>query len=253
MSTQNFSVTPTDVTTDDDAAPDPVPDALPDATDAMPTDACVDDDAMPDVAPATMPEATDATPDAATPTDACADDARTELSIADALAQTVARLRERDAHAPLPRLTGSNIAAEHDWTDKNRRPHALARLTAAEVIAAIPGTHGLKSVIRAKLRCSYCALERALRMPSVREAYLAERERAVDLAEAVVIRAVADGDREIAWRVLRTRGRDRGYGEPSDMPQAQQVVFALRVETNAAPSDPSETHDPAGPSDSASS
>jgi hypothetical protein len=99
------------------------------------------------------------------------------------------------------------------------------RYTAERAIEAIRGSYGLKTVIRSRLGCKARTLERLLQIPSVREAYLAERERIVDMAEAEIIRAVQEGDRDAAWKVLKTLGRDRGYGEE---PAVQVQSFVIR-------------------------
>jgi len=101
------------------------------------------------------------------------------------------------------------------------------KCTAHEVCEAIKGSYGTKSVIVRRLGISIASLNRYIRTyASVAAAFDEERERFVDLAESKILEAIENNDTESAWRVLRTLGRSRGYGD--EVTVQQQFVFRIK-------------------------
>ena len=100
--------------------------------------------------------------------------------------------------------------------------------TAAEVIEAIKGTSGIKTVIAQNLGVTRETFDSYLRRwPTVRRAFEQERQTFVDIAESVVVRNVklahkkqSEGEMvdsaDSKWVVSRL-GKDRGYSERMEM------------------------------------
>ena len=105
----------------------------------------------------------------------------------------------------------------------NRTKHG-----AADVIKAIEGSGGIKMLIAQRLSVTRITFDRYLkRWPTVMEAFKAEREGLIDIAESVVRRniqlahqaqaggvIVDSGDSK--WLLSRL-GKDRGYGDKQEL------------------------------------
>lgn len=88
------------------------------------------------------------------------------------------------------------------------------KCTAEQVIQAIAGTGGIKTDICRRLSISRHTLDSYLdRWPTVAQAYQEECERVLDLAEGNIHQAIREHDMDITRWYLRTRGRERGYGD----------------------------------------
>ena len=106
------------------------------------------------------------------------------------------------------------------------------KFTAAQLIEAIKNTGGIKSTIAKNLNCDRDTVDRYIRnMPTVSAAYKAERESILDLSEGVVMMNIQlaakiqrDGkqmaDTSDAKWVLARLGRDRGFGDRTDLGNA---------------------------------
>lgn len=100
---------------------------------------------------------------------------------------------------------------------------------AADVIAAIEGSDGIKSVIARRLKVHRNTVNRYLdRYASAQEAYDEEVERIGDVAESVVIKSIKDGEVDTAKWYLRVKLKDRGYigrQEVAGVPEAPLYVI----------------------------
>jgi len=86
--------------------------------------------------------------------------------------------------------------------------------TAAQFIAAIPGTGGIITKIAEKVGCAWHTAKKYIEAyATVKEAYDDECERVVDKAESQVVKAIEDGDMITVRWYLSTKGKDRGYVE----------------------------------------
>ena len=107
------------------------------------------------------------------------------------------------------------------------------KFTAEQVIEAIKGTGGIKTTIASKLGCDRMTVDRYIRhFVTVAAAYKAERESILDLSEGVVMMNIQlaaklqRGDSPIlvdtsdAKWVLARLGRDRGFGDRTDLGNA---------------------------------
>jgi len=92
------------------------------------------------------------------------------------------------------------------------------RYTVKEVVAALHACQGLVYLAAEKLGCtSATIINYQNRYPSIRAVVLEKRGRRVDVAEAALDKAVLNGE---AWAVqflLRTQGKDRGYGDRQEI------------------------------------
>jgi len=114
-----------------------------------------------------------------------------------------------------------------------RRP----AFTPEEVAAAISENHGVIAGAARSLGCSRDTVERYVdRHAVVRAAFNEARELIVDMAEAVVIKRLGEGDLGAAKFVLSTIGRDRGWGRtvPPDPPEhGSRPAAGLRTDDPA--------------------
>lgn len=97
------------------------------------------------------------------------------------------------------------------------------QFTVEQMLAAIRGCAGIPQVVATRLHCNrMTVLNYMRRYPILQEAFLQEREGAVDMAEAAVFKAIqGDPERDIApdiptarW-LLEQIGNTRGYGKHS--------------------------------------
>ncbi|ADW21635.1 helix-turn-helix Fis-type [Thermus scotoductus SA-01] len=103
------------------------------------------------------------------------------------------------------------------------------RYTKREVLKAIEGSGGVLSTVARRLGCSWHTAQAYVqRWPETQEAFQAERERILDLAEATLFRAVQEGDVQAAKWVLSRLGKSRGYGDHVEVSGHQAVEVVLR-------------------------
>lgn len=86
--------------------------------------------------------------------------------------------------------------------------------TKPKVLAAIEGSGGVITTIARRLGCTwYTAQQLTKRWPEAEEAYNAEKEQLLDLAETTLLQAIKGGDISATKWYLSTQGRWRGYNE----------------------------------------
>lgn len=96
-----------------------------------------------------------------------------------------------------------------------------------EVIAAIAGSNGIKAFIARRLGMARDTLERYIdRYPKVKEAYVQEREAALDIAESKLFELINAKDPEAIRFFLRTVGKHRGYSERVETEHSGTVSIA---------------------------
>ena len=101
------------------------------------------------------------------------------------------------------------------------------KYTAAQVIAAIKGTLGIKTAVAANLKCTRQTIDNYIsRYVTVAEAYQEERERLVDLAEGKFAKAIQDGNWAAIRFALVTLGKDRGFTEKVDIDATVDITSA---------------------------
>lgn len=113
--------------------------------------------------------------------------------------------------------------------------------TATQMLAALRETKGLVCLAAKRLGCHpRVLLAAAQQHPALRDAIEAERSEMVDVGESALYRAVLQGE---AWAIqflLKTRARERGYGERAGLArplglderraEALALLEALRLE-----------------------
>ena len=109
------------------------------------------------------------------------------------------------------------------------------------IIEALYKTAGITAKATAYLREVYgikitreAIWKRIKASETLRNAQLGAREIIVDAAESSILRAVREGDVKASIFVLKTLGKDRGYGMPSDphppvIPDVQQIQILFRA------------------------
>ncbi len=108
--------------------------------------------------------------------------------------------------------------------------------TAAELIAAIPGTGGIISAIARRVGCSWHTAKKYIQeMPTVKAVYEDECESVLDLAEVKLIEAVKGGDLAAVKYMLSTKGKGRGYTERQEVVSKNETLEVVtRVVRHAA-------------------
>lgn len=104
------------------------------------------------------------------------------------------------------------------------------KFTAQQMIDAIRGSRGIKSVAARRLGCVRQTVDRYIRdYPTVREVYEEERESLVDLAEAKLLESVNNSEWPAIKFVLVTLGKDRGYVERQEVTGPDGGAVTVRV------------------------
>lgn len=103
------------------------------------------------------------------------------------------------------------------------------RYSKPTVLRAIEGSGGIVSDVAKRLGCDWNTAQRYIqRWPETQEAFQAERERILDLAETTLYRAIQEGDIQAAKWVLSRLGRHRGYGDHVEVSGKQALEIVLR-------------------------
>ena len=101
--------------------------------------------------------------------------------------------------------------------------------SAAQFIAAIPGTGGIKTAIARRVGCTRGTVDVCLkRWATVRRAWEDECESVIDLAEVKTIEAIRDGDGQMIRCYLSTKGKHRGYTERHEMTGPEGGAIPIR-------------------------
>ena len=96
--------------------------------------------------------------------------------------------------------------------------HSHQKYTAEQVVAAITQSRGLVSYTAQLLGCEEQTVRNYVkRYASVKDALDAARNRIVDLGELRLFQAVDAGEAWAVQYLLRSLGRDRGYGDRIDV------------------------------------
>ena len=110
------------------------------------------------------------------------------------------------------------------------------RYTAAEVIEAIQGTGGIVTKIAAKLGCQWSTAKKYIeKYPTIKRAWLDEREKIIDKAESGLIKAVDNDD---AWAIkytLSTLGKGRGFTDRLEVVGKKGGPIVLKYTGNVDP------------------
>ena len=86
--------------------------------------------------------------------------------------------------------------------------------TREQVIKAIDGSAGIISAIAARLGCGWGTAQKLIgRWVETQEAFKAEREKILDLAESKIVESIRNGDTQDAKWVLARLGKARGWGD----------------------------------------
>ena len=89
--------------------------------------------------------------------------------------------------------------------------------TVTQVLKAIENTGGIKQLIASKLAIHRHTLDLyEKRYPTVAQALHGEVERVIDKAESNVFQSIQEGNVEDSWKLLRFRGKSRGYVEKTE-------------------------------------
>jgi len=99
--------------------------------------------------------------------------------------------------------------------------------TIEQIIEAIKNTGGIVQKIANNLSCDWKTAERYVNMyDETKEAYKAEKESLLDLAESKIIESIGKGNTIDAKWYLSTQGKKRGYTdkqEPDDTSNANDL------------------------------
>lgn len=101
------------------------------------------------------------------------------------------------------------------------------RYTAEQVAKAITDSNGIKAVAARRLGCARnTVVKYANEYAICREAVQTSRETVVDLAEGKLIEAIGRGEPWAVALVLKTLGKERGYGDSVEIILRQAKVLA---------------------------
>lgn len=110
-----------------------------------------------------------------------------------------------------------------------------AQYSASDFIKAIPGSGGIISAIAKRVGCEWQTVKKAIdTMPTVKEAYDAEAETILDMAESILLTNIKGGDSADAKWYLSRKGKARGYAEKveSDTTVTVKVVWDDTINAN---------------------
>ena len=103
--------------------------------------------------------------------------------------------------------------------------------TKDQVLKAIEGSGGIVSAVAQRLGCAWKTADNLVkRWAEVREAFMAEREKVLDIAETTLIKSIQNGDTQDAKWMLSKRGKARGYGDALDLTSdGKRIVVNWRM------------------------
>ena len=107
---------------------------------------------------------------------------------------------------------------------------AKQKFTVDQVVKALTDNHGFQYLASRKLGCSPETVRTYMqRYPKVRQAQIDASELVNDLAEGALVKAILAGE---PWAVqfrLRTKGRERGYGNQVEVASGENGDLPLRI------------------------
>lgn len=103
------------------------------------------------------------------------------------------------------------------------------KLSIAKVTLAIPGSYGIILRITERLNCDrsnfYAFMEKH---PVIRKLINSEADKIVDVAEDKMMQLVKRGDTKMIERILKTKGRSRGYGDHVEQEVSGEQEFTFK-------------------------
>lgn len=101
---------------------------------------------------------------------------------------------------------------------------------AKQFIDAIPGTGGIISTIAKRVGCDWITAKKYItEMKTISDAYIAECEAVLDMAESKVISMMNKEDGAMLRYYLSTKGKRRGYVERQEITSADGKAFKVKV------------------------
>lgn len=100
---------------------------------------------------------------------------------------------------------------------------------AQDFIAAIPKSGGIISTIAKRVGCDWNTAKKwCTEKPTVRQAYEAECESLLDMAEGVILKSIQGGDSADAKWYLTKKGKHRGYTDRTEITGAEgEALFRV--------------------------
>jgi hypothetical protein len=103
-------------------------------------------------------------------------------------------------------------------------------ITADEVIEAIKGSKGFKTVIAKRLGCTYRHVYRLIdKYATAQEALENEREEMKDWGEGQMFKKMESGDTTMIIFYLKTQAKDRGYIERQELASDPDKPLIVKV------------------------
>lgn len=100
--------------------------------------------------------------------------------------------------------------------------------TQPKTLAAINGSGGVISTIAKRMGCTWYTAQQCIKKwPETEEAYSAEKEQLLDLAETTLLQAIKNGDISAAKWYLSTQGKWRGYSERHEITGADNSAIKI--------------------------
>jgi hypothetical protein len=107
------------------------------------------------------------------------------------------------------------------------------RLAKKKVLAAIPDSGGIVTIIATRLGVSWATARAAVdAYPETAQAYADELERMLDLAESKLYDKIQQGDsQDVKW-FLSKKGKRRGYADSVDVTSGGKVIRVTLKDDN---------------------
>lgn len=119
-------------------------------------------------------------------------------------------------------------------------PTKPKQFKAKQFLEAIPKSAGIISTIAERVGCTWGTCKKYItENPVIAEAYAAECERVLDLAETMLIKSIQAGDLAAVKFYLTTKGKVRGYVERQEHtgPEGGALTFVITERKNDANQD----------------
>ncbi len=92
------------------------------------------------------------------------------------------------------------------------------KYTTVEIVAAMTGTAGIVTKLASRLNVHWhTAKSYTEKNEATRQAWEAEKEKALDMAESALLKAIASGEQWAVKFYLSTIGKTRGYSEKHEV------------------------------------
>lgn len=101
------------------------------------------------------------------------------------------------------------------------------------VLAAIQDSGAITLTVAKRLSCDWLTARKLIeRWEETKNAFKAEGEKLLDVAEGQVIKAVYNGDLQTAKWLLVKKGKERGYGDEPDLYGTPQNPLNIQFSEN---------------------